>query len=80
MSLIKQHLYNETISMNNYRVIDIEFDFEDSEGLLPYDEQVAMVEDVLGTTWEANDSEDLVEEITSSTGFLVTNIDYCYVL
>ncbi len=80
MSLIKQHLYNKTISMNNYRIIDIEFDFEDSEGILPYDEQVALVDDVLQTTWEATDSEDLVEEITSSTGFTVINFDYCYVL
>ena len=34
-------------------VNDIEFDFVDSEGELPYDEQVALVKDVLGA-WEAD--------------------------
>ena len=64
----------------NYRITDIEFDFTDSQGELPYDEQVAVVDDVMSTTWEAADSEDLVEEITTATGFCVNSIDYCYVL
>ena len=64
----------------NYRITDIEFDFTDSQGELPYDEQVAVVDEVLATTWEASDSEDLVEEITCATGFCVKNVDYCYVL
>jgi hypothetical protein len=80
MSLIKQHLYNQSFNVNYYRITDIEFDFEDSEGMLPYDEQVAIVDDVLGITWEASDSEDLVEEITACTGFCVKNVDYCHVL
>lgn len=63
-----------------FRITDIEFDFEDSQGELPYDEQVAVVDEVLATTWEASDSEDLVEEITCATGFCVKNVDYCYVL
>nr|BAR40009.1 hypothetical protein [uncultured Mediterranean phage uvMED] len=63
-----------------FRITDIEFDFEDSQGELPYDEQVAIVDEVLATTWEASDSEDLVEEITCATGFCVKNVDYCYVL
>ena len=63
-----------------FRITDIEFDFEDSQGELPYDEQVAVVNEVLATTWEASDSEDLVEEITCATGFCVKNVDYCYVL
>ena len=63
-----------------FRITDIEFDFEDSQGELPYDQQVAIVDEVLPTTWEASDSEDLVEEITCATGFCVKNVDYCYVL
>ena len=63
-----------------FRITDIEFDFEDSQGELPYDEQVAIVDDVMSITWDAADNEDLVEEITCSTGFCVKSIDYCYVL
>ena len=63
-----------------FKVTEIEFDFEDSQGELPYDEQVAIVDDVMSTTWEACDADDLVEEITSATGFCINSIDYCYVL
>ena len=63
-----------------FRITEIEFDFEDSQGELPYDEQVSLVDEVLSTTWEASDSQDLVEEITCTTGFCVKNVDYCYVL
>ena len=63
-----------------FRITDIEFDFEDSQGELPYDEQVSLVNEVLATTWEACDADDLVEEITSATGWCVKSIDYCYVL
>ena len=51
-----------------FRITDIEFDFEDSQGELPYDEQVAIVDDVMSITWD-DDNEDLIEEITCSTGF-----------
>ena len=44
-------------------VDDIEFDFVDSGGELPYDEQVALVKDVLGA-WEADDEDDLIDEVT----------------
>ncbi len=63
-----------------FRITDIEFDFEDSQGELPYDEQVSLVDEVLATTWEASDSQDLVEEITCITGFCVKNVNYCYIL
>jgi hypothetical protein len=59
-----------------FLVHDIQFDFTDSEGELPYDEQVAMIKDVLEEPWDADDEEDLIEEITSSTGFCIEHIDY----
>ena len=43
--------------------LQIEFDFEDSQGELPR-RKVSLVDEVLSTTWEASDSQDLVEEIT----------------
>ena len=63
-----------------FKVTEIEFDFEDSEGMLPYDEQVAIVDDVLGITWEACDEDDLVEEITCATGWCINSIDYRHIL
>ena len=63
-----------------YQVTDIEFDFVDSEGELPDDIQAEILDDVLGIVWEADDDEDLVEEITCVTGYCVKSIDYCHVL
>mgnify|MGYP005743792179 CR=1 FL=1 len=39
-----------------------------------------VVDEVLGIVWEADDDEDLVEEITCATGWCVKSIDYCHVL
>jgi len=57
-----------------FRITDIEFDFDD--GI--YAQEI--IDEVLATTWEASDADDLVEEITSSMGWCVKSIDYCYVL
>ena len=61
-----------------YRITEIEFDFDDSFEVENYDQDV--VDEVLATTWSADDADDLVEEITSDTGWCVKSIDYCYVL
>jgi len=61
-----------------FRVTEIEFDFDDSFEVENYDQD--LIDEVLATTWEACDGDDLVEEITSATGFCVNSIDYCYVL
>ena len=62
----------------NYRITQIEFDFDDGfeDGI--YSQEI--IDEVLATTWEASDGDDLVEEITSATGFCVNSIDYCYIL
>ena len=64
----------------NYRITQINIDFEDDNFELSPIEQQSIIEDVMSTTWEASDGDDLVEEITSATGFCVNSIDYCYVL
>jgi len=61
-----------------YRITEIEFDFDDSFEVENYDQDV--IDEVLATTWSADDADDLVEEITSTTGWCVKSIDYCYVL
>ena len=64
----------------HYRITEININFEDNNFELSPTEQQDVIDDVMSTTWEASDSEDLVEEITCATGFPVNSIDYCYVL
>ena len=61
-----------------FRVTEIDFDFTDSFEVENYDQD--LIDEVMATTWEASDPDDLVEEITSATGWCVKSIDYCYVL
>ena len=63
-----------------FRATEINIDFEDDNFELSPSDQQDVIEDVMSTTWEASDTDDLVEEITSATGFCVNSIDYCYVL
>ena len=63
-----------------FQVTNIEFDFVDDEGELPIDIQNEILDDVYNIIWESDDEEDLVEEITCSTGFCVKSIDYKHVL
>ena len=73
-----RHFHKLSIRKMQYRITDIEFDFDDGfeDGI--YAQEI--IDEVLATTWEACDADDLVEEITSSTGWCVKSIDYCYVL
>ena len=64
----------------HYRITQINIDFEDDNFELSPTEQQDVIDDVMSTTWEASNGGDLVEEITSATGFCVNSIDYCYVL
>ena len=63
-----------------FRVTNINFDFEDDNFELSPIEQQEVIKETLATTWEAADGDDLVEEITAATGWCVNSIDYCYVL
>ena len=59
-----------------YNVTEILFDFEgDFDDPLTLEEQVQITYDNLGV-WEADDEEDLLEEITSASGWCIKNIDY----
>ena len=66
----------------NFRIVEIEFDFDDScaDEYMSKEERNDIVEEVMATTWEASDGDDLVEEITAATGWCVNSIDYCHVL
>ena len=58
-----------------FKVIDVEFDFTDSQGELEEWEQDQIVKNNIGV-WEADDEDDLIEEITSSPGWCIKSIDY----
>ena len=66
-----------------YRITKIEFDFDsdilDTEQMTDEDCQ-EIIDETMSTTWEADDADDLVEEITTATGWCVNSIDYCYIL
>jgi len=64
----------------NFRIVEIDFDFNDSLEDITKEERDDIIEEVLATTWEASDGDDLVEEISSATGWSINSIDYCYVL
>ena len=61
--------------MMQFYVNNIEFDFEDSQGELPFDEQIELINSIIGV-WEADSEDDLIEEITASSGWCIKSIDY----
>ena len=58
-----------------YLVNAIEFDFSDSIGVLDTWEQEQIGKTNLGV-WEADDDDDLIDEITTGTGWCIKSIDY----
>ena len=61
-----------------FLVTDIEFDFNTDMPdyySVSFDDQQLIVNDNLGI-WEADDEDDLIEEITSSSGWCIKSIDY----
>ena len=61
-----------------FLVKDVEFDLNDSlseEYQLTFDDEIALRDDALGV-WEADDEDDLIEEITAASGWCIKSIDY----
>ena len=61
-----------------YDVTDIEFDLNDSlseEYSISFDEEIALRDSALGV-WEADNEDDLIEEITTAAGWCIKSIDY----
>ena len=60
-----------------YNVTDIEFDFDDGNDdesyPLPFDEEIAIRDSAIGV-WEADNEDDMIDEITAATGYLINNI------
>ena len=61
-----------------YNVTEVEFDFDDDyaeESKLTFDEEIEIRDLALGV-WEADDEDDLIEEITAASGWCIKSIDY----
>ena len=61
-----------------FYVSDIEFDFNDDLDdiySVSSEDQQLIINDNLGV-WEADDEDDLVEEITANAGWCIKSIDY----
>ena len=61
-----------------FNVTDIEFDFDDDyaeESKLTFDEEIEIRDLALGV-WDSDDEDDLIEEITASTGWCIKSINY----
>ena len=58
-----------------FYVTEVEFDFTDSQGELDDWEQDQIVKNNIGV-WEADDEDDMIDEITTATGYLIKNIYY----
>jgi len=61
-----------------FNVTEVEFDFNDDyaeESKLTFDEEIAVRDLALGV-WEADDEDDLIEEVTTASGWCIKSIDY----
>ena len=59
-----------------FNVTEIKFDFDDDfDDPITLEEQVQITHDNLGV-WEADDEDDLIEEVTTASGWCIKSIDY----
>ena len=60
-----------------FLVSEVKFDFDegDIDDPITFEEQVQITHDNLGV-WEADDEDDLIEEITTASGWCIKSIDY----
>jgi hypothetical protein len=61
--------------MATYQITSLAFDFDDDNSPEP-----DLAESVTGTIWEADDPDDLVEEITAAYGWCIRSLDWRIVL
>lgn len=61
-----------------FLITKIEFDFDDEE--LTVYEKADIIGDTIGQIWEADDEDDLIEEVTCAYDWCVKSIDYEHVL
>ena len=65
-----------------FQVTQIEFDFTDdiSDDPLTDEYKQSLVDETTEGIWEADDEEDLIEEISCASGWCIKSIDYNHIL
>jgi hypothetical protein len=65
-----------------FQITEIEFDFttDDGEYELQPSRQQEIIDEAIGQIWDADDEDDLVEEITCATGWCIKSLDYRIIL
>ena len=58
-----------------FNVTEVEFDFNLDYAKLTFDEEIEIRDLALGV-WDADDEDDLIEEVTTASGFCIKSIDY----
>ena len=66
------------VTKMQFQVTEIEFDFDDED--IHTDEYNRLMDETIGQIWEADDEDDLVEEITCATGWCIKSIDFRHIL
>ena len=62
-----------------FQVTKIEFDFA-GVNLFTENDRLDLIEETIGSIWDVDDEDDLIEEITSASGWCINSIDYRHVL
>ena len=79
---LQQQLDKLSIRKMQFQITKIEFDIDDSI----YDPSVNVItseelaENYIGEIWEANDEDELIEEITNDSAHCINSIDYRIIL
>ena len=63
------------MKLKSYLVESINFDFEDSQGTIPEQDQKDIIDDTLGI-WFAYDEDHLLDKISETMGWCITDIEY----
>lgn len=67
-----------------FQVTQIDFDLSTDDDTISEQEtdrlQQELHEEICTTIWEADDEDDLIEEITCVTGWCIKSIDYVHIL
>ena len=65
-----------------FQITQIEFDFSDdiSDNPLTDEYKQSLIDETIEGVWEADDEDDLIEEITSASGWCIKSVDYRHIL
>jgi len=63
-----------------FQITKIHFDLDSNDLIQQPNLQESLQEEYVGQIWEADDEDDLVEELTCATGWCIKSIDYRHIL